>query len=237
MLVLDAGSVQMRRLATRLQRMGYAVRAAKTPDQAERLLRSHAGAIGAAVIPVDLPAFDLGSALRFLRRLEASGELNFLAAGHKPEPEQRHLLREAGVELALWDPVDEHTLRFQANRALAGSEIVRGERTVLRAPTNWSVSVWAGDRRKPARIYVLSSAGAFLATARPSLPGTTIQVELPFKSTPIRVDARVMMTNVPGNLMKDNLPMGMGVRFENAPGNVESALSIWAERRLENLGF
>lgn len=237
MLVLDAGSAQMRRLASRLRHMGYSVLPAKTPDQAERLLSTQAGVIGAAVIPVDLPAFDLGAALRFLRRLEPSGELTFVASGHRPEPEQRRLLRDAGVELALWDPVDDHTLRFQANRSLASSEVVLGERTVLRAPTNWSVSVWAGERRKPARIYTLSARGAYLATGRPSLPGTTIKVELPFKSTPICVDARVVMTNVPGNLMKDNLPMGMGVRFESAPNNVESALSIWAERRLENLGF
>ena len=237
MLVLDAGSPHMRRLAVRLRRMGYSVLPAKTPDAAERTLRSRARSVGAVVIPVDLPAFDLGAALRFLRRLEPTGELTFVAAGHKPEPEGRALLRDAGVELALWEPVDDHTLRFQANRALAESEIVRGERLVLRAPTNWSVSVWAAKRRKPARIYTLSAAGAFLTTGRPSLPGTPIQVELPFKSTPMQVEAHVVMTNVPGSFMKNNLPMGMGVCFENAPANVESALSIWAQRRLENLGF
>jgi len=237
MLVLDAGSAHMRRLAVRLRRMGYAVQPAKTPDSAERTLRHQGRSIGAVVIPVDLPAFDLGAALRFLRRLEPSGELSFVAGGHKPESESCALLRDAGVELALWEPVDDHSLRFQANRALSGSEIVRGERTVLRAPTNWSVSVWAGERRKPARIYTLSSGGAFLTTGRPSLPGTEVQVELPFKSTPMLVSARVVMTNVPGNLMRDNLPVGMGVCFEDAPANVRSALSIWAQRRLENLGF
>jgi CheY-like chemotaxis protein len=237
MLILDSESPQMRRLATRLQRLGYPVIPAKTTDAAERLLSSSSRRIAAAVIPVDLPTFDLRTALRFLRRQEPTGELCFVAAGHRPEAEGRRLLRMAGVELALWEPLDEHALRFQANRALAGSEIVRGQRCVLRAPANWSVSVWSGQRRKPARIYSLSSAGAFLATGRPSLPGTRVQVELPFRSTPIQVAAEVTMTNVPGHFLRDNLPVGMGVRFETAPRNVESALSIWAERRLESLGF
>ncbi|MDJ0850467.1 MAG: hypothetical protein QNK04_19010 [Myxococcota bacterium] len=237
LLIVDGGSLQMRRLASRLGRMGYAVVAAKTADAAERVLRVRGRTIAATIIPVDLPAFDLRAALGFLRRLEPSGELCFVAAGHRPESADRGMLREAGVELALWEPIDEHALRFQANRALADSAIVRGERGVLRAPANWSVSVWAGERRKPAKIYTLSARGAFLATARPSLPGTNLQVELPFRSTPVRVNAEVVMTNVPGHFMRNNLPAGMGVRFQEAPENVESALTIWAERRLESLGF
>ncbi len=237
LLIVDGGSLQMRRLASRLERMGYAVVPSKTADSAERVLRIRGRTIAATVIPVDLPAFDLRTALRFLRRLEPSGELCFVAAGHRPEAGDRVMLREAGVELALWEPIDEHALRFQANRALAESAIVRGERRVLRAPANWSVSVWSGERRKPAKIYTLSAAGAFLATPRPSLPGTELKVELPFRTQPVRVDAEVVMTNVPGHFMRNNLPSGMGVRFQEAPDNVESALTIWAERRLESLGF
>ncbi len=237
LLIVDGGSLQMRRLSSRLERMGYGVVPAKTADAAERVLRVRGRTIAATVIPVDLPAFDLRAALGFLRRLEPTGELCFVAAGHRPEAADRNMLREAGVELALWEPIDEHALRFQANRALADSAIVRGERGVIRAPANWSVSVWSGERRKPAKIYTLSARGAFLATARPSLPGTQLEVELPFRSTPVRVKAEVVMTNVPGHFMRDNLPAGMGVRFQETPGNVVSALKIWAERRLESLGF
>lgn len=236
-LILDGGTPQMRRLASRLGRLGYPVLAAKTADAAERVLRLRGPRVAAALIPVDLPTFDLPTALHFLRRLEPSGELCFVAAGHRPDAAGRRQLRDAGVELALWEPIDEHTLRFQANRALAGSAIVRGDRSLLRAPANWSVSVWAGARRKPAKIYSLSAGGAYLATTRPSLPGTRLQVELPFRSTPVKVTAEVMMTNVPGHFMRENLPPGMGIRFEKAPRKVESALTLWAERRLENLGF
>jgi hypothetical protein len=45
------------------------------------------------------------------------------------------------------------------------------------------------------------------------------------------------MTNVPGNLIRDNLPIGMGVRFERTPPEIETALAAWANDRLTALGF
>ena len=237
LLILDAGSPFMRSLATRLRRLGYSVLSSKTPEHAERLLRTRGSSVEAAVIPVDLPTFDLGAALRFLRRLEGSGELNFVAAGQRPGREGRRLLRDAGVELALWDPVDEHTLRFQANRALASSEIVRGNRTSLRAPADWPVVVWTGLRRKPARVYSLSASGAFLSTWRPSVPQAQLRIDLPASSGTLRLPARVLMTNVPGNLIRDNLPLGMGVRFEQISPEIEAAIVTWANKRLAALGF
>ena len=149
--ILDGGSPSMRQLVARLRRLGYSVLPSKTPDHAERLLRTRGGSIAAAVIPVDLPTFDLGAALRFLRRLEPSGELNFVAAGQRPGREGRRLLRDAGVELALWDPVYEHALRFQANSALAGSEIVRGNRASLRAPARRCPRPSSGSICRPPR--------------------------------------------------------------------------------------
>ncbi len=235
--ILDAGSSSMRSLGTRLRRLGYSVLPSKTPDHADRLLRTRGSSIAAAVIPVDLPTFDLGAALRFLRRLEPTGELSFVAAGQRPSREGCRLLRDAGVELALWEPVDGHTLRFQANRALASSEIVRGSRTSLRAPADWPVAVWTGTRRKPARVYSLSAGGAFLATGRPSLPQAQLRIDLPASPRPLRLQARVVMTNVPGNLVRDNLPIGMGLRFEQTPPEVEEALAGWANKRLAALGF
>ncbi len=235
--LLDGGSPSMRQLVARLRRLGYSVLPSKTPDHAERVLRTRGSGVAAAVIPVDLPTFDLGAALRFLRRLEPSGELNFVAAGQRPSRAGRRLLRDAGVELALWDPVDEHTLRFQANRALASSEIVRGNRASLRAPADWPVAVWTGTRRKPARVYSLSAGGAFLSTWRPSLPQAQLRIDLPASPHPLRLQARVVMTNVPGNLIRDELPIGMGVRFEQMPPKIEAAIVTWVNKRLAVLGF
>ncbi len=235
-MILDAASGPMRSIATRLRRLGYPVLPAKTPDQAERLLRTRRG-LTAALIPVALPTFDLGAALRFLRKNEPTGELTFVAVGHKPERDSLCLLREAGVELALWEPMDDHLLRFQVNRALASSEVVLGGRACLRAPAHWETAIRSGARRKPARVYTLSSQGAFLATGRPSLPGATIGVDLPVSTGTAKLEAEVVMTNVPGDFLRPNLPLGMGIRFENLSSQIEDALDVWARKRLNAIGF
>lgn len=227
----------MRRLGARMRRMGYGILPCKTPDHAERVLLSRAGNVAALVLPVDLPTFDLGAALRFMRRLEPTGELTFAATGQRPDAESRGLLRAAGIELALWDPMDEHTLRFQINRALASSHIVRGNRDQLRAPADWPVAIFAGSRRKPARVYSLSAGGCYLATWRPSIPGARVVMDLPMADGPVRVAANVVMTNVPGHFMRESLPVGMGVRFDELPGEVSGALANWADQRQATLGF
>lgn len=236
-ILLDAGSAGIRELGIRIREMGYRLLPTKTPDQAERLLVDHGSEIGAMVIPVDLPAFDLGAALRFLRRLEPTGELTFVAAGCCADADGRRLLRSAGVELALWNPVDDHTLRFQINRALAESEIVLGNRQALRAPTDWPAIVWAGQRCKSARIYAISADGAYLSTMRPSLPNAPLGLEFPLPSGRVRVNARVVSTNVPGNLLRRQLPLGMAVRFEDLPREVGGEIHDWIRGRLVSIGF
>ncbi len=235
-LILDAASPTMRSLGSRLRRLGYPILLAKTPDQAELLLRIRRE-LSAALIPVTLPAFDLGSALRFLRKYEPTGELTFVAVGSKPDREGCSLLRKAGVELALWEPMDDHALRFQMNRALARSEIVLGGRASLRAPADWKMAIRSGTRRKPARIYTLSSSGAYIATERPLLPGVSIGLDIPVSSGTAKLKAQVMMTNVPGDFLRGNLPLGMGVRFENLSSQVEKAFAVWARKRLDSIGF
>jgi hypothetical protein len=235
--ILDAGSPFMRSLTSRLRHLGYSVLPSKTPDHAERLLLTRGSRVAAAVIPVDLPTFDLRAALRLLRRLEPTGELSFVAAGHRPSRADRRLLRDAGVELALWEPVGEHTLRFQANRALASSEIVCGNRTSLRAPADWPVAVWSGARRKSARVYSIAAGGAFLSTERPSTLRSQLRIDLPISSGSVGLQAQVVMTNVPGNLIHDNLPIGMAVRFEQTPPEIEAAILSWVNKRLAALGF
>jgi hypothetical protein len=43
------------------------------------------------------------------------------------------------------------------------------------------------------------------------------------------------MTNVPGNLMRNNLPVGMGLRFVGATPEVQAALLVYAQERMRNL--
>jgi len=235
-LLLGAAAPTMELLGARLSRLGYRAIAAKTPEQAHMLLRISRGAIGAVVIPPEFPVVDLKRTLIFLSSI-VKGELWFLAAGPTPPDEERRELRAAGVAFQLFEPIHDHTLRFQINRALAGSGVVRGHRTSLRAPTNWTVPTWANGRMKEAHVYSVSASGAFLSTPTASVRGTRITLQLPLEGSTQKLTARVVATNVPGNLAQKALPTGMGVAFENAPSDAEVQLHMFAQERLDALSL
>jgi CheY-like chemotaxis protein len=231
LLVIDGGGEPLEPVARRLATLGIHVVRAKTPRDAQELLRDPRFLLGAAVIPADLMAPDLADVLRALRAGGRTGMLPMLACGTRPDPTARERLRRAGVEHALWFPLDDHLLRFQANRALAGGMPARVARKAERVPTNWSVVFRLSGREKPAKIYSLSSRGAFLTTTQPSLPRSLVHFQLPLPQADMRVAAEVVMTNVAGNLAKANLPPGMGVRFRGVPDDVEAALLTFTLER------
>jgi CheY-like chemotaxis protein len=235
-LVVDQGGESLQVMAGRLRRLGYRVMLAKTPEEARSLLASRRFRFGAALISPQIPAARLGPALEALRRASPETRLALLAAGNVPDRERRRELRAAGVSLALWDPVDSHTLRFQINRALSGEEGVgRRERSSLRAPADWPVCVRVAGREKEARVYSVSAGGAYLATLRPSIANAEVKLSLPLPSGGVTAAARVVMTNVPGNLQRWNLPIGMGVRFTTAGIDAEAALQLYVEERTRAL--
>ena len=116
------------------------------------------------------------------------------------------------MDRALWSPVEDHALRFQLNAALsiAHEECLRNE---ARVPIDARAMVLAGGRRKQASVYSLSAGGAFLETPRPSMPGAQVEVAIFVAGAELTVTARVLYTNVPGNLSRICLPLGMAVRF------------------------
>jgi len=234
-LLLGSSAPPLELLRARLARLGYRTIPAKTPEQAQMLLRISRGAIGAVVIPPDLPVVDLRRTVRFLSDVSPGGDLWFLAAGPTPPPDERARLRSAGVSYSLFEPLHDHVLRFQINRALAGSGVVRGDRRSVRAPTNWEAPVWVEGRRKTAHVYSVSASGAYLATPTPSPRGARIELELPNLGPRGRLTSRVVTTNVPGNLASSRLPVGMGVAFVNPPLDTEAVLHMFAQQRLDSL--
>jgi hypothetical protein len=230
-LFVDCGSHPLLDLATRARRVGFRVLRAKTPEDAREALRDGRHAVGALVIPPDLTAADLGLALRSFRELVPERELSVLVGGPRPGREDLARLRDAGADLSLFEPLDDHTLRFQLNRAAAGSFAGDGERRAVRAPTDWPVRVRIAGREKPARVYCVSATGAYLATSRPSFRGSLLYVTLPLPEGAVDVAGRVVMTNVPGNLVRENLPLGMAVQFTGLPLDVADSLRGFAEHR------
>jgi hypothetical protein len=230
-LLVDCGAHPLQELATRARRVGFRVLRAKTPEDAREALRDRRHAIGALVIPPDLGAPSLALALQAFRDLSPEASLAVLVAGPRPSPGECERLRAAGAELALFDPLDDHTLRFQLNRAVGSPPPEAAQRRAVRVPADWAVRVRMGPREKPARVYCVSASGAYLATSRPSFRGSLLYLTLPLPGGAVDVAGRVVMTNVPGNLVRDNLPLGMALQFTGLAPDVESSLRRFAEQQ------
>jgi hypothetical protein len=187
--------------------------------------------VGAVVIPPDLTVTDLRGTLEALRNASAVEHLPFLVSGSRPPTGRRTELADAGVEFALWEPVDAHTLRFQINRAMAGHIPRASRRCALRAPAAWPVDLQMGRRHEKARVYTISAAGAFLATSAPAPQSTSVFAKMDLPMATVRTTGRVVFANPSGDRMKHNLPVGMAVRFEGTPPETETLLRIYAEIR------
>lgn len=225
----------MREIVAWLRRLGYRVMGAKTPDEARRIMMMAGPKVGALIIPPDLPTLNLRNAILSIRGDHA---IPVLVTGRRPEvdvAEENSRLRSSGVDLALWTPLDESTLRFQVNRALATGGIPRRTRGALRAPANWRGEVSQGRRRKKAQIYTVSPGGAFLQLPNPSPRNAQVIVPVRAGGREVRLKARVTMTNVPGTFLRRNLPVGMGVVFEATSADIEAELLIYAMERLRSL--
>lgn len=234
-LILDASSPSMARLAERIPQLGFRAVLAKTPEEAQQALLDPRRAIGGAVVPLHLPALDRARALEHLRDQSAGGRLPYLVVGRRPGSRERRRLRNAGVDLAAWEPVHDHVLRFQLNRTLADDPRLPNGRRALRVPTDLPVGVLAGGRDKEAMLYCVSLAGAYVVTTRPSMPRTPVELGLPLPGGIVSVAGVVRNTNVPGNLRKENLPDGMGIEFQDVPPTVERALRDFIERQEREL--
>ena len=157
-----------------------------------------------------------------------------VSVGKPPTDDERKKLRAAGLQLSLWEPYDDGTLRFQLNRALGGDRDHHG-RLHKRVPTYLLARIFVGPRTKDAVVYSLSEGGAFLETPRASMDGAKVDIELRLPANHIRVRGMVIFSNVPGNLQRPNLPMGMGIRFETVAAEEAALIREYVKTRLSEL--
>lgn len=199
-------------LATRIERLGF--QAELVPDD-ERLRR--------LLAPLDRPRALLvnvalgGAAVRTAAAIATeptrAPEVTVIGVGPPADPPLRESLRQAGVTLAAFGPIDDTTLRFQINRAFLRARPPGPARQELRAPIGWEAGLRDERPRFGCRLANLSRGGAFVQMARPLAAGRAVQLEVPLPSGPVRLDAVVRHANPPGALRQRRAPVGMGVTF------------------------
>ncbi len=219
-------------LAAGLVRLGVEpIRVADLAD-AVAVVKAREYAIAAIIVPADTPGGDLRKALRNMRRREPA--MPAMAYGKAPEAGQAKALRSAGVLLALWDGYDEGMLRFQVNRLLSG-DIQSAARRSRRAPAATRVRILVGQREKSGVLYGLSEGGCFIETPRASMEGAHLTLLFEIDGCAVELSGEVAFSNVPGNLQRPNLPLGMGVRFQDVPKAARQLLERFIRQRTEAL--
>ena len=233
-LIVGDHNAHINTMAERVRDLGHSTVRMKSLDEAINLALERHINFAVAILEVPSVAFHLRQALESFKDQTNSFDMRCIATGTSPSDADRSALREAGVSLALWSPFEDTALRFQLNSALAPSqiELLRSE---LRAPFDIPATVCAGSRIKRATLYSLSAAGAYFETPRPSMPGAQIKVAFPLPGGKVSAACQVLYTNVPGNLSKGLLPMGMAVRFSGLGREVGDAIRNSVECRSAEL--
>jgi uncharacterized protein (TIGR02266 family) len=127
-------------------------------------------------------------------------------------------------------------LRFQLNRMISGAG-QQSPRKSRRAPTHSPVRVLVGGREKEGVLYSLSKGGCFVETPRASMDGARLRLffELPGHEPEVEVEGVVVFANVPGNLQRPNLPLGMGIRFGELNRETRATIDAFIRARMSAL--
>ena len=190
--------------------------------------------IAAVLVDASLASRTLKKELSRLRTAAGGLELFYVAIGEEPTSALRKKLRGAGIRSALWEPFDDATLRFQLNRAW-NADRDDHKRANPRIPTYLHAQIGGGQRVKDGVVYSLSIQGAFIETPRASMAGAMVDVAIRLPNCFVETKARVVFANVPGNLQRPNLPLGMAVRFEALDAPASRKLKTYVKDRLAKL--
>ena len=228
--VLILGPAERSRfLSGHLLLLNYRAAGAKDVAAALRMLALASPPISVCLLASDHGLADSPAALREIAALSPH-PLQWIAIGRRPDASEIETLRDAGVHFTLFDPFSDEELRYVVSEAhRAGSpEILRIEQ---RVPTLVRARVTTKTGERVAVVCNLSTLGAYLATPRPAMRGGTLQVQLPLLEGEIEIEGLVMWNNVPGNLRRPNVPVGMGVRFTEVSTDATAALERYIKER------
>ncbi len=231
-LLVETDPTRTETLSRQMVRMGIEPIRVSDFDEAVDTIKSKQYAISAVLVPSESDGHRMRKAFKSMRRREPM--LPAMAYGKVPERSQRKLLRQAGVYLSLWDGYDQGVLRFQINRLISGENqsAVRGSR---RVPIHVPVRILVGGREKEGVLYSLSESGCFIESSRASMDGARLRMIFMLGQREVEVHGVVIFANVPGNLQRPNLPLGMGVRFDDVPEPIRRSLAEFVGERLDSL--
>lgn len=231
-LLIETDPSQTGSLAAQLVHLGTEPIRVADLAEAAQVVEEGEYSVSAVLLPSDLPGKEVRRALKTMRRREP--KLPGMAYGKAPDRSQRRRLRQAGVLLSLWDGYDVGVLRFQINRLVAGESqhSIRGSR---RVPIHTPVRVLVGGREKDGFVYSLSEGGCFIESSRASMDGARLRMIFSLAERELEIDGIVAFANVPGNLQRPNLPLGMGVRFEELSKSNRSTLARFIKERMNSL--
>ena len=233
-LIIEGSPGRLNELARRIRLQGAEPLHAEGLAQAADVLPAQHECIAAVLLDAGLAGRGLKKDVSRLRSAVPGCELFFVAVGERPGAGHRKQLRAAGIRLALWEPFDDATLRFQLNRAWHADRD-NHKRKTQRIPTYLHAQIGSGQRVRDGIVYSLSIDGAFVETPRASMTGAQVELALRLPGHFVEARARVVFANVPGNLQRPNLPLGMAVRFEELDSAHAKKLRAYVKQRLSQL--
>ncbi len=233
-ILLSTADGPLRELVSRVATLGFLPVCCPTFDSAVMAIEQAEDPVHCALIPSELAERGLKRELKGLRKAGAHKRLHLVAVGIEPDRAGHKLLRAAGIKYALWEPLDASLLRFQLNRLTHASPDDEMRRS-RRVPTLLPARATAGGRGRRATVYSLSASGAFLETPRACMTGAQVEVELQLPDSLVTLSATVAYANVPGNLQRPNLPLGMAIRFSEPSADDTKALTRYVASRLAQL--
>jgi uncharacterized protein (TIGR02266 family) len=227
-LAILAGS-RHRSLSARLLPCGYEALLATSCAEAGAALARSDRPVAAAILESRIALEDAAG----LAALREQGAPPFVTIGPPAGDSERAALRAAGIRLVLWEPFEDNDLRWALSRATGTEpEELRGEN---RLPSSLGVRCRSGTGVKAGVLYNLSSGGAYVETPRPTSVGGHVEMEIALPSGIARARGCVVSTNVPGNLQRAQLPVGMGVRFETLDADSRERLEEYLRERSQRL--
>ena len=218
-------------LARRLCDLYPGVECLGTVDEAIRRL-ADAESPGVVFFSTQRPPAELEAVIGSIRRAGRRTGARFVGVGQRPTKAERSGLLSAGVEICLWEPIGDAQLRFAVNQAgyEPAEERPRGG---ARVPTAMVARIVTATGEKEAHVYSLSAGGAYLETSRPTMTGGRMKIELPLPDGNVVVEARSVYHNVGGNLLQENLAVGMGVEFVDVDLATHTAIADYVDEYLE----